>query len=168
MVSCSFIDWLFLSVRISFSNCGVNEFTRLNGARRGRRYAPQLCSGRPPDYAKESRPGGLALSFAFFKFGLAGGLAWAIGLALRAFLTSETPFLVCGRDRDPTRVLWIGKSTSTPHRRKREMPSPNHPRATTQGTRPKKLGLMLRESPGKLGKALWTWGLLQKSQRLNI
>lgn len=32
MVSCSFIDWLFLSVRISFSNCGVNEFTRLNGA----------------------------------------------------------------------------------------------------------------------------------------
>ncbi|KAK7233293.1 hypothetical protein RIF29_47562 [Crotalaria pallida] len=33
-----------------------------NGARRGRRYAPQLCSGRPPDYAKESRPGGLAHS----------------------------------------------------------------------------------------------------------
>lgn len=31
MVSCSFIDWLFLSVRISFSNCGLNEFTRLNG-----------------------------------------------------------------------------------------------------------------------------------------
>ncbi|KAJ4947993.1 hypothetical protein NE237_022065 [Protea cynaroides] len=26
-----------------------------NGARRGRRYAPQLCCGRPPDYAKESR-----------------------------------------------------------------------------------------------------------------
>ncbi|KAK9081397.1 hypothetical protein Sjap_026684 [Stephania japonica] len=30
-----------------------------NGARRGRRYAPLLCCGRPPDYAKESRPGGL-------------------------------------------------------------------------------------------------------------
>ena len=33
-----------------------------NGARRGRRYAPLLCCGRPPDYAKESRPGGLAHS----------------------------------------------------------------------------------------------------------
>lgn len=30
-----------------------------NGARRGRRYAPLLCCGRPPDYAKESRPGGV-------------------------------------------------------------------------------------------------------------
>ncbi|KAL8102158.1 hypothetical protein AgCh_026884 [Apium graveolens] len=28
-----------------------------NGARRGRRYAPLLHRGRPPDYAKESRPG---------------------------------------------------------------------------------------------------------------
>ncbi|TYI32627.1 hypothetical protein ES332_A04G077300v1 [Gossypium tomentosum] len=29
-----------------------------NGARRGRRYAPLLCCDRPPDYVKESRPGG--------------------------------------------------------------------------------------------------------------
>ncbi|GFY85168.1 RING/U-box superfamily protein [Actinidia rufa] len=29
-----------------------------NGARRGLSYAPLLCCGRPPDYAKESRPGG--------------------------------------------------------------------------------------------------------------
>lgn len=31
MVSCSFIDWLFLSVRTSFSNFGLNWFTRFNG-----------------------------------------------------------------------------------------------------------------------------------------
>ncbi|KAK8499241.1 hypothetical protein V6N12_076091 [Hibiscus sabdariffa] len=30
-----------------------------NGARRGRRYAPLLRCDRPPDYVKESRPGGL-------------------------------------------------------------------------------------------------------------
>lgn len=29
-----------------------------NGARRGRRYAPLLRCDRPPDYVKESRPGG--------------------------------------------------------------------------------------------------------------
>jgi len=33
-----------------------------NGASRGRRYAPLVCCGRPPDYAKESRPGGLVHS----------------------------------------------------------------------------------------------------------
>jgi len=49
-----------------------------------------------------------------FNFGLAGGLAWAIGLALRAFLISETPFFGMweGSGSDSSLVLWIGKSAS--------------------------------------------------------